>query len=79
MLWEELSTRYNTAFEKAETLRKEIAALRAKQILASPEERKELEKEIRAKQAELRNMISQLYNVRRAFNEMFKAELAELL
>ena len=79
MLWEELSSRYNTAFSKAETLRKEIAALRAKQILASPEERKELSEQIRAKQAELRNAIAQLHNVRRAFNEMFKAELAELL
>ena len=79
MLWEELSSRYNTAFEKAETLRKEIAALKAKQILASPEERKEIRTELMAKQKELRNAISQLYNVRKAFNEMFKTELAELL
>jgi len=79
MLWEELSSRYNTAFEKAEALRKEIAALRAKQILASPEERKEIEDEIRAKRAELKNAISQLYNVRKAFNEMFKAEMTEIL
>lgn len=79
MLWEELSSRYNTAFEKAETLRKEIAALKAKQILASPEERKEIRTELMAKEKELRNAISQLYNVRKAFNEMFKTELAELL
>ena len=79
MLWEELSSRYNTAFEKAETLRKEIAALKAKQILASPEERKEIRTELMAKQKELRDAISQLYNVRRAFNEMFKTEIAELL
>jgi len=79
MLWEELSSKYNTAFSKAETLRKEIASLKARQILASPEERKEIQKELSAKQKELTNAIRQLYNVRKAFNEMFKTEMAELL
>ncbi|RLI87600.1 MAG: hypothetical protein DRP01_01200 [Archaeoglobales archaeon] len=79
MLWEELSSKYNTAFSKAEALRKEIATLKARQILASPEERKEIRNELMAKQKELRNAISQLYNVRKAFNEMFKTEIAELL
>jgi len=79
MLWEELSSRYNTAFEKAQKLRKEIASLKAKRILASPEERKEIEKEIRAKEKELRDTISQLYDVKRAFEETFKTEIAELL
>jgi len=79
MLWEELSSRYNIAFEKAQSLRKEISSLKAKQILSSPEERRELEKRIREKQKELKNAISQLYDVKRAFEETFKAEIAELL
>jgi len=79
MLWEELSSKYDAAFEKAQNLRKEIASLRAKQILASPEERREIEEEIRTKQAELKNAIAQLHDVRKAFNEMFKSELTELL